>query len=831
MTSSFSITLPEITTAMLDALCSHCMQENGSVETCPHCGYNALTHKDHPLYLKPKTLLKNQYIVGKPLGQGGFGVTYIGLDCWLQKRVAIKEYLPSSLASRDSADTTVVPFKNQADAFQQGLNLFIDEARNLAKFDHPHIVRVSNFFEENRTGYMVMDFLDGDNLAVFLDKNGGKVSVEQALDIILPILDALSAVHAKHIYHRDISLHNVLLLKTGVPILIDFGAARHIMGEHSRSLDLVLKHGYSPLEQYSGRGKIGAWTDIYASGALLYHLLSGMLPPAATDRFCEESLQPLTQIAGLQIPDYLNLAIEKALAVRLEDRFQSVDEFEAALLGKPFIPLTPPQDTLESSEELGKTQEDTPTSKRQRLIWSSVLLLLILLIASISYYRPFTAPIDKLLNTAQAQWQAQKLTTPTGDNVYETYQQILRLDPSNQPAQQGLSKLADYYQQQAIILKNKGNLTDSLQLVQQTLALLPQYPALLALAQDLNQQLANQQKQKHLAELLIKANHERELGQLAQAYQTYQQILQQEANNLPAQAGLAQTADAYITLIKQQTNSIDSTRLLQEALQYYPNHLELLALQKKIINNQRLQTLLTQAEQQINALQLTEPLDDNAYNTYQQVLNLDPDNPNAKAGLLRIAEQYERMARAERQAEKRSHFIEKGLKVLPNHTGLLALAQLYTLPAKPTPPQPTPPVVETPPPVDTKPEPPIKALLLTAEQQRKTGQWETAINTYRNVLALDNKNTQAQAGLVQIASHYLQLAREQMAKNELQQGLISIEKGLTAQADHADLLALQSEIRQKLTKQQADKANTPPTSEDNKPTDKPNRPLIFTPSF
>ncbi|AUI69143.1 serine/threonine-protein kinase [Beggiatoa leptomitoformis] len=807
-----------ITTTLLDTLCINCMLDKGQAEVCLACGYNALTHKDHPLYLKPKTLLKNQYIVGKPLGQGGFGVTYIGIDCWLQKRVAIKEYLPASLASRASAESTIVPLKNQDQAFQQGLALFIDEARNLAKFDHPHIVRVSNFFEENQTGYMVMDFLDGDNLAVFLDKNGGKITTEQTLNIILPILDALSVVHDKHIYHRDISLHNILLLKTGVPILIDFGAARHIMGEHSRSLDLVLKHGYSPLEQYSGRGKIGAWTDIYACGALLYQLLSGMLPPAATDRFCEESLISLTDIAGLNIPPFLSQTIEKALAVRLENRFQSVADFKAALLGEPFAPLTTPHN------------DETTASKHQRFIWSSVLFLLIIIITSISYFRPFTAPIDKLLNTAQQQWQTQQLTSPAGNNVYETYQQILRLDPSNQAAQQGLKQLAAIYQQQAILLKNKGDLSNSLKIIQQGLSLLPQQTELVNLEHTLSQLIQEQNQQTQLADLLNKATHELELAQLVEAYQTYQQILQLDSSNPQAQAGLSQLADEYVNLAKRQTTLTDELTIVQQGLTYFPTHQNLLTLQKTLARESRIQTLLAQAEQQINALQLTEPIDDNAYNSYQQILILDPEQAQAKAGLLRIAEQYERMARAERQPEKRAHLIEKGLKVLPTHPNLLALAQQYLLPTnKPTPPPvpTTEPPATTPLPSNSSTDNPLQTLLKTATQQIKAGQLETAIYIYHNVLLLDEKNTQALTGLTQIANRYAQLAQERVEKAALQEGLALVEKGLTAQANNATLLTLQTDIRRRLAEQQTQKEEK--KQEDEK--EKPSRPLIFTPSF
>jgi serine/threonine protein kinase len=156
-----------------------------------------------------------------------------------------------------------------------------------------------------------MDYLEGNSVTKLLSQyqqKKGCLPVEQALSIILPILEALEVIHEQQIYHRDISSQNIILTE-GKPVLIDFGAARHVIGEHSRTLDLVLKHGYSPLEQYSGKGKIGPWTDIYACGALLYQLLTGILPPAATDRFCEDTLQPLLTIKGLTISPTLNQAV------------------------------------------------------------------------------------------------------------------------------------------------------------------------------------------------------------------------------------------------------------------------------------------------------------------------------------------------------------------------------------------------------------------------------------------------------------------------------------------------------------------------------------------
>lgn len=287
---------------------------------CPICGYDDLRHKHHPIYLPPLACLADQYLIGKTLGQGGFGITYLGLDQHLQKRVAIKEYLPAMLASRGAENSYLEPLKHQREAFAKGMNLFLLEARNLARFDHPHIVRVLNYFEANGTAYMVMEHVEGRSLAEQCAEGG--LPPDQALALLRPILAALDAVHAEQIYHLDVSAHNVLVRPDGQPVLIDFGAARRMVGDYSHSISMVLKPGYSPLEQYSGGDAIGPWTDVYACGALLHWLLSGALPAAAPQRL---SAPRLARIPGC--PPWLARALRKALALRPEARYRSVKAF------------------------------------------------------------------------------------------------------------------------------------------------------------------------------------------------------------------------------------------------------------------------------------------------------------------------------------------------------------------------------------------------------------------------------------------------------------------------------------------------------------------------
>jgi serine/threonine protein kinase/tetratricopeptide (TPR) repeat protein len=739
-----------VETPELKTLCISCLSYKGHHSRCPQCGYDERQYKEHPLYLKPRTLLKNQYVIGNSLGQGGFGITYIGQDLWLQKKVAIKEYLPAALATRDVFTSTIIPLKKQQKTFNNGLQLFIDEARNLAKFDHPNIVRVINFFEENQTGYMVMDYLEGLSPVEILNQAGGRLPVDEALAIILPILDALAEIHAQHIYHRDISLQNIRILKSGVPILVDFGAARHIVGEQSHTLDLVLKHGYSPLEQYSGKGKMGPWTDIYACGASLYLLITGTLPPAATDRFCEDSLIAPTS-RRVEIETTVNDAIMRALAIKFEERFQTVQEFQAALLGSgpALTPSTSPPMPTQS-----RPQYDRRKGKRKTvaMIAASVLFLLMLSGGVLfSFQQQNAHPVKLLFEQAQAQWASDKLMKPAGDNAYETYQEILEMAPNNAQAKAGLLKIAEHYQHLARVAQQKGNLEESFQRVQQGLQVMPTHTGLQAYEQSLRQQIAEQQhalaRAAQVKQLLSKAAQHLAMSQFEAAYATYQDVFAIEPDNQLARAKVQQVAEKYVQLAQAQKGSLSSRlSVVNKGLALFPTHRGLLAL-KQALNDEKLarqreleakqarqraleakqarqraleakqarqraleakrarqreleakraqqrqiEKWLKKAEIQLNALRLTTPSGNNAYETYQKILSIAPDNRQAQAGLRKIADQYEQLAHIKRDnLRKNLALIEKGLKILPTHAGLRALRQTVIQQMQRVQPQPKP---------------------------------------------------------------------------------------------------------------------------------------------
>ncbi len=284
----------------------------------------------YPMALPLGSVLAGQYVIEGVLGQGGFGITYAARDHVSKNVVAIKEYFPDSIATRVN-QSTVVPYSgNKEDNYQYGLDCFKKEAYTLGQFaGHPHIVNIHCYFEENGTAYFVMDMIRGMSLASYL-KQKKTLKYEEALAILLPVMQALVDVHAKNIIHRDISPDNIYLEDGGGIKLLDFGAARYSIGDRTQSLSIILKHGFAPPEQYTSRGHQGPYTDIYALGATFYYVLSGRKLPDSIERLTEDKLIPLSA-RGVSLPPAADLAIMRALSVDRNNRFQKMPEFIKAL--------------------------------------------------------------------------------------------------------------------------------------------------------------------------------------------------------------------------------------------------------------------------------------------------------------------------------------------------------------------------------------------------------------------------------------------------------------------------------------------------------------------
>ena len=310
------------------------------------------------------------------LGVGGFGITYLAWDSHLEKAVAIKEYLPGELASR-GADHHVIPLSPDREAdYRWGLERFLQEARTLARFEHPNIVRVLRYFEANRTAYMVMDYERGDPLKAVL-QHKPQPPEKLLKELARPLLDGLAVVHAGGFLHRDIKPDNIVVRASGQPVLIDFGAARQAVGGSTRSLTAVLTPGYAPLEQYSGEGKQGPWTDLYAFAGVLYRAVTNQAPPDAVGRLKADTVGARLSALRSKYTEPFLRAIEWALALDEKKRPQSVADWQKAL--------------FYTDEKTVALEPAPPKKRRRRWPWAAaaaVLIVVIAVLAAVNKRRP-----------------------------------------------------------------------------------------------------------------------------------------------------------------------------------------------------------------------------------------------------------------------------------------------------------------------------------------------------------------------------------------------------------------------------------------------------------
>lgn len=326
----------------------------------------------YPAALPMDTILAGKYMIKDVLGQGGFGITYLAEDYQTKTKVAVKEYFPETMAMRSSGSLDIRTYTDErSENFRFGMERFLEEAEVLAQFQgNPHIVGVQQYFEENATAYFVMDYIEGIDFKTYIRQKGGKLPWEDVWRVMQPVMEALDTVHSKGLVHRDVTPDNIVIADDGTVKLLDFGAARYSLGDRSRSLDVVLKPGYAPKEQYVRRGKQGPYTDVYSVAACFYAALSGYLPPESLERMEEDNLVPLSA-RGVQLPDRVEDAILKALEVRAEDRFQSMSEFEQAIDGRQPAPV---QEVVSPQiQEHGKNtaQVTTKNSESANLIQES----------------------------------------------------------------------------------------------------------------------------------------------------------------------------------------------------------------------------------------------------------------------------------------------------------------------------------------------------------------------------------------------------------------------------------------------------------------------------
>ena len=274
-----------------------------------------------------------EFELTKLVGEGGFGVVYLAHDHSLQRRVALKEYMPSSLAQRSGESQVSVKSERYRETFDAGLKSFINEARLLASFDHPSLVKVYRFWEANGTAYMAMPFLEGKTLRDILRSQPQAPDEAWLRSVLAPLTEALLVIHAEQCFHRDIAPDNVMQLPNGRWLLLDFGAARRVIGDMTQALTVILKPGYAPVEQYAeiASMKQGPWTDVYALAAVVHCAITGRTPPPSVGRLLNDTYQPLVKVAAGRYSEPFLAAIDRALIVRPETRTQTIGQLRQEL--------------------------------------------------------------------------------------------------------------------------------------------------------------------------------------------------------------------------------------------------------------------------------------------------------------------------------------------------------------------------------------------------------------------------------------------------------------------------------------------------------------------
>ena len=342
-----------------------------------------------PNQLQPGTVLRGYEVLGV-IGQGGFGLSYKGIDRALERDVVIKEYFPNTLAHRDPDGQTVVP--TGEDNYQQGLEFFFQEAQALSQLQHPHIVDVRTVFRANDTAYLVMPYYQGQNLEVWLKEREEPLQERAAFELLRPVLKALDYIHGEKIIHRDVKPANILLAIRGnsqYPVLLDFGGARHFIADATQTFDQILSPGYAPFEQYSRRDQ-GPWTDVYACGAVLYRMVVGERPPDAMER---KGGQPLA-LDGLS-PGFAAV-IEKAMAEEPGERLQSIVALEQACEEA----LQPQAEERGRGRQSPELSSDAQPPERRGL--RPLPVLLFLAVAVVGLYFIIKPPPNRTVSDAEA---------------------------------------------------------------------------------------------------------------------------------------------------------------------------------------------------------------------------------------------------------------------------------------------------------------------------------------------------------------------------------------------------------------------------------------------
>lgn len=416
--------------------CMHLLDEEGH---CAKCEFDASSYKQPNMALPLGTCLNERYFLGKVLGEGGFGITYVAWDIVLMVPVAVKEYFPSGIVTREkegSQTGTLQIYEGKSELeFKKGKEDFLKEARSLSRFMKlPSIVSVRDFFQENRTAYIVMEYVEGTRVRNYIRKNG-KMSGEQVLALMEPVIHSLCDIHKTGLIHRDISIDNLMFDDNGQLKLIDFGAARNVELPEN-TITVSIKRGFSPEEQYRAKGEQGPWTDLYSLCGTMYFMLTGKIPDESVERVYADHLVPLKQREDVALLMQAKCAIDKGMAVLAKDRYQDMEEFynelypdnkrissyNAVQLPKSF------RDTLTQSgisrlfsktaiqREFGEKMGQAGAKRKKRKWWIAGVIFVAMAAGGIFLYQNRNSSAEEEKgSTVNVAEQAVATVTPTAD--------------------------------------------------------------------------------------------------------------------------------------------------------------------------------------------------------------------------------------------------------------------------------------------------------------------------------------------------------------------------------------------------------------------------------
>jgi len=594
--------------------------------------------------------LLHWYEIIQVIGRGGFGITYLAHDQNLDRNVAIKEFMPEDFATRESDSTVNPKTGEQKKLYDWGLERFISEARTLAKFNHPNIVRVLSVFEENNTAYMVMEYAQGKDLSVIY-KGTPKFTQDQLLDTFIPILDGLSLVHNAGFIHRDIKPANIYICDNESPLLLDFGSARQSLGGKTRALTSLVTYGYAPYEQYNeGTGKQGPWTDIYSLGASMYYGITGKKPMDALVRgggFLEkgiDSYEPVSVLAKGEYDENFLLAIDKALMFKLEERPANILDWADMLLGKTNAPALP--------EYMMRFAENDETVVRPWPASGSGTG------RSAGLSKNVHSGGQGLIDASgrrNSVYRDSTISENTQQEQQALRESLSRIDYSAQPVSD--SKIKKISLVVMLFMAVIGgvfifgdSLKDVLMMAQSTLV--KNSPKDMKKYQ---QEIQSQNHKKKLQELLIRAQQAFDIGNYVSpkkdnAYDYYKKALHLQADNNAAKRGinniekelLNRARAAYID--KQYKQSIS---YLSQLKRVNPESVNAQSLRKRLSSEQnkikQISDWLSLADKHIKNNRYTSPANKNAYEIYKKILNREPSNRSARKGIEKIKKHYKAM--------------------------------------------------------------------------------------------------------------------------------------------------------------------------------------------